>query len=117
MKTKLEQLAIELRSLAIGVENVQPDIDSRDNKIRTMTTKIKELEEHIIVIKEAAEEASRKEHWQNPATDPPPEGVKVLVGDKASGYQIATWEGVSGWFVGDTRLKQTPTRWLLIPNK
>jgi len=117
MKTKLEQLAIELRSLATGVENVQPDIDSRDDKIRTMTTKIRELEEHINVIKEGAEEARRKEHWQNPASDPPPLGLKVLVGDNARGYQIATWEGMSGWFVGDTRLKQTPTRWFLIPKK
>ena len=117
MKTKLEQLAIELRSLAMGVENVQPEIDSKDTTIRELKKKILLLQDQIDVIQEAAAEANRKEHWQNPAADPPPLGVKVLVGDKTKGYQVATWEGVSGWFVGDTRLKQTPTRWFLIPKR
>ena len=117
MKTKLEQLAVELRSLAIGVESVQGEIDSRQEKIEILSAKIEQQQDQIEIIQSAAAEALRKEHWQNPVADSPPIGVKVLVRDKNKTLHVAVWEGSAGWFVGDTRLKSIPTRWLLIPER
>ncbi len=117
MKTKLEQFAVELRSLATGVEGMQGEIDRREDKIDWLTATIEQQKDQIEIIQSAAAEAARKEHWQNPAADPPPLGVKVLVRDKNKVFHIATWEGSAGWFVGDIRLKSAPTRWLLIPER
>jgi predicted RNase H-like nuclease (RuvC/YqgF family) len=116
MKTKLEHLAIELRSLAVGVEKAQLDLDKRDHSIESLNNQINTRDNQIKIMQDCAREIEALKQWTAVGRGTPPIDLEVLTKRKDGSYKLATYEGPAGWFIGNTKM-ETPLMWLLIPKR
>jgi len=115
MKTRLEQYAEELNSLAHGMMMSQRELDSLNDKVKTLQHKLGEKEDQIESLNSRIDVIIRKERWKR-AADDVPERIKLLVRDRVGRVAIATCES-GEWFHGDTRLTLIPKEWMEIPTK
>ena len=115
MKTKLEQYAEELNSLAHGMMMSQRELDSVSDKVEGLQRKIGEKDDQIAELNNHIDTITRKERWKR-VTNDVPERIKLLVRDRVGRVVIATCES-GEWFQGDTRLTLVPQEWMQIPAK
>jgi len=117
LKTKAEILASDLRGIADGVMLLQREMDVKEAAISDLKEKIVQKDEAFQVVNDAAAEQVRAERWQRVSSDTPPEGKELLVRDDQWKHYLAVYEGASGWFNGDSRLKVKIIQWMRIPKK